>query len=176
MSKRLMINPGDKFHLVTVIEEVKPIKKWKRRFLVSCVCGVTCYKTLEDLRSKPTNSCGCWRKKFALRHGCTSTSTTNIGKLHRGTPEYNTWTGIKQRCLNHKNLRYHDYGGRGITICEEWRNSFTSFLSYVGTKPSSNHSIDRINPNGNYEPGNVRWATRSEQQLNRRINTTYVQT
>lgn len=86
------------------------------------------------------------------------------------------WTSIKQRCLNPNDRRFERYGGRGIKIHSEWIDSFESFLDYVGFRPSENHSIDRINNNGNYEPGNVRWATPEEQVRNREntLNYTYM--
>jgi hypothetical protein len=75
------------------------------------------------------------------------------------------------RCYNPLHHKYVEYGGRGITVCDRWRNDFSAFLEDVGTRPSSAHSLDRYpNNDGNYEPGNVRWATRSEQQRNRRVN------
>ena len=79
----------------------------------------------------------------------------------RKTPLYRTWLGMKQRCYNVNSTYYKDYGGRGITICDEWKQDFVSFRDYMGDKPTPQHSIDRINNNGNYEPGNVRWATKS---------------
>ena len=85
------------------------------------------------------------------------------------TPEYRTWAGMKNRCLNPNNPRYKSYGGRGISVCSEWIESFSAFLSHVGLKPSPLHSIDRINNDGNYEPGNVRWATAKEQARNTRV-------
>lgn len=87
-----------------------------------------------------------------------------------GTPEYEAWRSIKRRCLSPTAKHYEDYGGRGITICPKWRDSFPAFLRDVGYRPGPKYSIDRINNNGNYEPGNVRWATRCEQMRNTRVN------
>lgn len=84
------------------------------------------------------------------------------------SPEYRTWTGIKTRCLNPNDRGYPRYGGRGITICDRWRDSFEAFLADVGRRPSPAHSIDRINNDRGYEPGNVRWTTADVQSRNRR--------
>jgi hypothetical protein len=82
------------------------------------------------------------------------------------TPEYHCWSQIKARCLNCNSQRYPDYGGRGITVHPEWVHDFKAFYEHVGPKPSPDHSLDRINNEGNYEPGNVRWATWVEQAAN----------
>lgn len=82
-------------------------------------------------------------------------------------PEYKVWAAMKQRCQNPRNSRYHRYGGRGITVCPEWLDSFDAFLAHVGPRPSKGYSLERINNNGNYEPGNVKWATHQQQALNR---------
>ncbi len=85
--------------------------------------------------------------------------------------EYNAWAGMIQRCFNENDPSYHRYGGRGITVAPTWRASFAAFLVDVGPKPSPEHSLDRYpNNDGNYEPGNVRWATRAEQLRNKRSN------
>lgn len=83
------------------------------------------------------------------------------------SPEYHAWFHMKARCLNPKNQRYAAYGERGISVCEQWM-TFDNFLADMGCRPSPDHSLDRINNDGNYEPGNCRWATRSQQQRNKR--------
>jgi hypothetical protein len=85
-----------------------------------------------------------------------------------GTPEYIAWKSMKARCFLPGVAQFKDYGGRGITVCAEWIADFASFLAHVGTRPGPGFSLDRINNDGNYEPGNVRWATRLEQTHNRR--------
>lgn len=88
----------------------------------------------------------------------------------RKSLEYETWRAMKERCYNPNSFGYKNYGGRGIEIYEPWRKSFIAFYQYVGKKPTNKHTLDRINNNGNYEPGNVRWATKSVQSLNRKIS------
>jgi hypothetical protein len=85
-------------------------------------------------------------------------------------PEYGAWKGIKRRCFNPKARNYRDYGGRGITMCQRWRDSFAAFFADVGPRPSADHSVERVNNDGHYEPDNVRWATQAEQSRNRRNN------
>lgn len=82
--------------------------------------------------------------------------------------EYATWTGMKSRCSNPNETGYANYGGRGISVCAEWRHDFQAFFEYMGPKPDPSYSIDRIDVDGNYEPGNVRWATPKEQANNKR--------
>lgn len=85
-----------------------------------------------------------------------------------GTPEYHAWEAMLRRCRVKSEKRYADYGGRGIRVCDAWTASFAAFFRDVGSRPSAAHSLDRIDNDGHYEPGNVRWATRGEQMRNRR--------
>jgi hypothetical protein len=85
----------------------------------------------------------------------------------KSQPEYKAWDSMKQRCTNPNDKAWRWYGGRGITVCEEWANDFQAFLAHIGRRPSDKHSIDRIDGDKGYEPGNVRWATWEEQARNR---------
>jgi len=138
-----------------------------------CVCtrdGNEVVVLGNSLLREVTKSCGCLVKQQkgvlspSYKHG-------NAAVGHR-TPEYECWVKIRQRCVDKKNKDYPDYGGRGIAVCDRWKTSFENFLHDIGTRPSPKHSLDRYpNNDGNYEPGNCRWATASEQAKNRRPRT-----
>lgn len=98
-----------------------------------------------------------------------SRRTPGLGRTYR--PEYKAWRDAIHRCYNPNALKYPRYGGRGITVCDEWRENFMAFLMAVGRRPGPDYSIDRIDNDGNYEPGNVKWSTRAEQQSNMVKNT-----
>lgn len=126
-----------------------------------CDCGAMHESPGGSIRRGDTRSCGCLQKDNTPRkHGATN-------RVRGATPEYRSWMGMNSRCYLKTTKGYHRYGGRGITVCDRWRYSFVNFLADMGTKPSPNHSIDRVNNDGNYEPGNCRWATRKEQNRNR---------
>ena len=97
---------------------------------------------------------------------CLFVSRIQHGMSH--SPEFNTWNSIIQRCHNHNNPAYEYYGGRGIRVCEEWRQSFVAFYEYMGPRPTPRHQIDRINNDGNYEPGNCRWVLPEVNARNKR--------
>ena len=130
---------------------------WKCR----CDCGRVKTTIGQSLRKGATRSCGCLHAEHLLTKPRLSHGRTN-------TAEYRAWTDMKTRCFNQKNRCWNLYGGRGITVCAEWLNDFPAFFAHVGCKPTPEHTLDRIDGQRNYEPGNVRWATLSEQNKNRR--------
>jgi hypothetical protein len=144
------------------IREVEPHGQY-RRFEVRCDCGTVKIVRLGDMRSGSTVSCGCWRDEKAVA------DATIHGE--RFTPEYEAWAQMNSRCSNPNHRQWHRYGGRGIKVCDEWKDDFLAFLAHAGKRPSPEHSIDRIDNDGDYRPGNVRWATRKEQCRNKGNNT-----
>lgn len=131
-------------------------------WLCQCDCGKTIIKRATALKRGIVRSCGCLILESNLVHGQAYSK--------KSTSEYRVWCHIKGRCNNPMDESYERYGGRGIKMNQEWANSFQSFFDYVGKKPSKELSLDRIDNNGNYEPGNVRWGTAEIQARNRRSN------
>lgn len=143
----------------TVIDRYEDKGK-AQRWKCVCACGTEKLVNGNHLKRGNTQSCGCLatERRIGNQHG----RTHNLSHL----PEYQSWLRAKSRCNNPKNPSYARYGERGIRVCERWLESFENFYEDVGPKPSDIHSIDRIDSNGNYEPGNVRWATPTEQSRN----------
>lgn len=156
---------GRKFGRLTVVSfNGRHQKRQGFQWNCSCECGGQKVVFGSDLTCGSVSSCGC-----LLRETASSVFRTHGLSL---TVEHIIWKGMKQRCLNPKDVGYADYGGRGITICDRWlkfENFIADILASLGPRPDG-MSIDRINTDGNYEPGNVRWATRIQQARNKRNN------
>ncbi|WP_155054542.1 hypothetical protein [Streptomyces blattellae] len=157
MANRAQATPGARFGRLTVVGE--PTRGANSRIEVRCDCGSEKTIALRALGTT-TNSCGCLGKETA------SARARKHGK--RDTPEYRIWQGMKWRCLNPNYKPYPRYGGRGIKVCDRWIDSFEAFLADVGPRPSPKHTLDRLDNDGNYEPGNVAWRTYKEQAQNKR--------
>jgi hypothetical protein len=141
--------------------KVFPSGQKQPQYVCLCDCGQTTIVLARNLVSGNTKSCGCLAVDTRTKH------------QHYGDVVYKAWDNMRSRCYNTNIPQYEGWWGRGITVCDEWKNDFQVFYDYVSKLPhfgEEGYSLDRIDNDGNYEPGNVRWATRFEQTHNRRCS------
>ena|SRR5208283_5104446 len=163
-SLRPMPDGKTKFGLLTLLPNQVPSGKDGPRVLCRCECGTVREFRRINVLNGNSKSCGCLRPIHRMRHG--------HAKKGKNSPTFKTWANMIQRCKNRQLPTWKRYGGRGITVCERWK-TFANFLTDMGERPQgmkgmrAKFSIDRINNDGNYEPGNCRWATMKQQGENR---------
>lgn len=149
---------GQTFGRLTVVASAGSNTRGAALWHCRCACGGSTVTATGSLRDGNTTSCGCKGPETRRTHAMSK------------TPEYVAWVQARQRCRNPKWPAFHRYGGRGITVCERWRDSFEAFFADMGPRPSPAHSLDRIDNDGHYEPGNCRWSTVRAQNFNRGTN------
>lgn len=166
MKKERMNIEGKTFGKLHVIEYSHTNKHGQSMWMCRCECGEEKMVSGSHLLNGHTTSCGCIKKRAGDR-------LRKHGKRH--TRLYTKWLGMKNRCFNANDRHFDCYGGRGITVCDEWKEDFEAFYDWaMANGYAENLTIDRINVDGNYEPSNCRWVTQKEQCINKR-NTVYLE-
>lgn len=163
--KPLVDMMGDRFGRLLVVGRGPNTKGGGAQWLCRCDCGEERVNTRKNLIKGRVRSCGCLRKETSREVGLRR--ITHGGSY---TVEYRTWRSLIDRCTKPNSANWKHYGARGIGVCQRWLDGFENFIADVGNRPSDRHSLDRIDVNGNYEPGNVRWADWFVQSNNRRNN------
>ena len=155
---------GQQFHYLTVIERAENTKQGKTQWLCKCVCGKMVIVAASDLKKKrhPHKSCGCMGKKLAAE----ANSTHGMSKH----PAFGVWHSMKQRCEDSNHPAFHNYGGRGITVCSRWQSSFENFWEDMGPTYRQGLDLDRIDNDKGYSPENCRWTSRKINCRNRRCS------
>ncbi len=164
MPNAIPIKAGDTFERWTVISLAKS-RYGQRMWLCRCQCGTEREVCTEGLVHRKSRSCGCIRVEALIARGPHNKTHGETDK----TTEYVIWADMRRRCRNPNDPAYHSYGGRGILVCDRWQN-FEHFLADMGRRPSKRHSIERVDNDKGYFPGNVVWATVEQQCNNRRTN------
>lgn len=181
---------GKVFGRLTVVDiaELNP-RSSNHKYVCTCTCGNQKITAWDNLSKGYTKSCGCLAAENMANLKAIKAANTVKKQQHKeqaaaaraAIPRYTkhplwaTWRGMIKRCYYKTNDNYRFYGGRGITVCDAWKNDFWQFVADMGPKPGKNYTLDRIDPDGDYEPGNCQWATRYEQAVNTR-NVAYVYT
>ena len=165
MKKRFV--PGATFGRWVLVSLVSHDKENHRYYwMCRCICGTTRVVVHNSLINGRSASCGCKTTEELRAHP--HHKTHGDSKRYPHVKEYRVWCHMKERCYNPKAVNYENYGGRGIHVCNRWLHSYENFLIDVGRAPSPKYTIDRIDSDGNYAPGNIRWATTLQQHHNRR--------
>ena len=158
---------GQKFNRLVVLE-FSHMNRWGNAcWKAICDCGREVTVASGEVLKGRVGSCGCITRERAAKLGRAVSTTHGETAGGKATPEYHAWQHLRQRCGNPLNPEFGRYGARGIRVCDRWLR-FENFLADMGRRPGKGYSIDRINNDGNYEPGNCRWATAKQQAMNRR--------